>query len=393
VKRVAPALVLVALVAPECTGKRSPDPPAPPSPAASVEGASSGAAPRPVVFDVVRDIDACSFGHRGVLLDFGDPSMRASVHPGSLAQHADDTLERAGATWMRVHAHTLSASFYWPPPMNEVPDAGAYVEGRVRGVAARGVTVSLDGRAVGTWMLAKSEPRVLVARPTTPVTLLPGAHELDLRFFGGSHAGEEVLAEIDWVHVGAGDQGEPYAAPTRGDVVTDATVGGTSMRALSLRAPGFVRCTGWMPSSATLETSMATAGAGDAEVEARLARDHRAPVVLGTAHVAGSTSWTPWSVPMAGLDGEGSLGAIELIVKRAGKGTRVLLAEPKLVAAGASALDAPPTARGVVLVVLGSVSSRSLAPWGGSRAVPELPRWSSFPIPRKLSCPARRVIR
>ena len=145
------------------------------------------------------------------------------------------------------------------------------------------------------------------------------------------------------------------------------------MRALSMRAPGFARCSGWIPSNATLEASLATVGGSDADVEALLLRDRRAPVVLGTAHVGGGAAgWTPWSVPVAGLEGRGGLASIELVVQHAGKGTRVLLGEPRIVAAEPSSVASPPTTRGVLIVVLGSTSSKALAPWGGPRAVPEL---------------------
>jgi arylsulfatase A-like enzyme len=328
------------------------------------------------VLDVVGNLDACAFGHRGVLLDFGDPSMRAALHPGSIVRGGDELVEHEGATWLRVRARTLAASFYWP--QSDAPDASVYVEGRVRGLTARAAAVSIDGKPVGTWTLARGEARVLSAHPAAPLTLAPGGHELSLRLVGGPRGGDEALAEIDWVHVGSGDGGEPYAAPTRSDVVVESTVGGRSMRALSMRAPGFIRCSGWIPANATLEASLATIGGGDADVEAHVVRDRRPPVVLGSAHVAGgAASWAMWSVPLAGLDGDGSLASVELVVKRAAKGSRVLLGEPRVVAAETGAAPAPPPARGVVVVVLGSTSAKSLALWGGPHAAPALARVAS----------------
>jgi arylsulfatase A-like enzyme len=347
-----------------------------PAPAPAVVAADRDASTtpgRPVVLDVVRDLDSCALGHRGVLLDFGDPSMKDDLHPGSIVRGADELVEHEGATWLRARARTVSASFFWPAGAGDSPDAPAYVEARVRGVTARGLAVSLDGKPLAGGSLGKGEARVVVLRPTTPTTLSPGGHELTLHFIGGPRSGEEPLAEVDWVHVGAGDTGDPYSAPTRSDVVLDATVGGLSKRALSLRAPGFVRCSGWVPADATLEASLATVGGGDADVEARLLRDRRAPVVLGTAHVAGGgLTWAPWTVPVTGLEGDGALASLELIVKRAAKGTRVVLGEPRVVVASASPSPPPPVARGVVVVVLGSTSARSLAPWGGPHAAAEL---------------------
>ena len=78
---------------------------------------------------------------------------------------------------------------------------------------------------------------------------------------------------------------------------------------------------------------------------------------------------------MTGLEGDGALASLELVVKRAGKGTRVLLGEPRLGRSGVGAAAAtPPVAGGVVLVVLGSTSAKSLAPWGGPHPAPELAR-------------------
>jgi arylsulfatase A-like enzyme len=345
-----------------------------PPPADSEQGPSrtdSG-----VVVDFVKSLDQCAFGHRGVLLDFGDPAMTADLRAGGGHGPAhDEVVEHEGATWLRVHSRVLSASFYWPTAAaSDASDASVYVEARTLGVSARAIAVLIDGKTVGSWSITRAETRTVATHGATPVTLAPGGHELTLHVIGGSRSGDEALAEIDWVHIGTGDPGEPYAAPTRANVVADATLGGRSIRSLSLRAPGFVRCSGWIPANATLEASLATAGGGDADVEARLVRDRRQPVVLGAASVAGGSSvWVPWSVPVTGLDGEGALASIELVVKRATKGTRLLLGDPRVVAAGASAAaPAPPRVRGVVVVILGSTPARVLSPWGGPHAVPEL---------------------
>lgn len=371
-------LLLPALLAPGCTcrGSRSSPPPAASATPTVLAAPDAGAgASRPVVLDVTRNLDACSLGHRGVLVDFGDPSAAPALHPGSVRHAVDDVVEHEGATWLRARARTITASFTWTAVPGDSPDASVYVEARVRGAAARAVILSLDGKAVGSVTLSRTGPRVATLHPPVPMTLQPGSHELALRFIGGPRTSDEPLGEIDWVHIGTGDASEPYAAPTRADVLTEANVGGRAMRGLSLRAPGFVRCATWLPANATIEASLATIGGGDADVEARLLRDRRAPVVLGAAHVAGGGSaWVPWSVPVTGLDGDGALASLEIVVKRAAKGTRVLLGEPRAVVAESSPLPTPPPARGVVLVVLGDVPAKAFAPWGGPHAAPELSR-------------------
>ena len=100
--------------------------------------------------------------------------------------------------------------------------------------------------------------------------------------------------------------------------------------------------------------------------------------MLGTAHVDGGASeWALWSVPVTGLEGDGALASIELVVTRAGACTRVLLGNPSIVAAGAIPTATPPAVRNVVLVVLGSTSAKALAPWGGPHPSPELSRLAS----------------
>jgi|HubBroStandDraft_6_1064221.scaffolds.fasta_scaffold11372_2 arylsulfatase A-like enzyme len=314
---------------------------------------------------MTRAIGDCSFGHAGVLVDLGDPSKSSGLHPGALRAGTEEWVERQGATWLQLRSRTLSTTFYWPDLASDPSNPGIYVQARIVGIAARSASVAIDGRTVGTFALGKGETQWLVARPASPLTLATGEHELTLRFSGGARGAGEAIAEIEWVHVGTGDSTEPYAAPTRGDVLVDASVGGRSLPALSLRAPGFARCSGFVPADATLEAWLATAGEGDADVEARIVRDRHPPIVLGAAHVTGGGSWASWSLPVAGLDGNGELASIELLAKRASKGTRVLFGQPRVV--GAAALSAPssPSARGVLLVVLGSTSARALAPWGG----------------------------
>ncbi len=381
---IAPLAVSLAVAfAPACKrsaeGHQRPLPPSPPTPLP----ATAVRAGDRVVLDIARNLDACSLGHQGILLDFGDPSMRASLRAGIsahlLARGEDENVEHEGATWLRVRSRTLAASFYWPAVAASAPDSNAYVEARIRGVTSRGVAVAIDGKTVGAWTLARGEARIVTARASTPVTLAPGGHELTLRFVGGVRAGGEPLAEIDWVHVGTGTPEEPYAAPTHADAAVDVMVGDRSLHAVSLRAPGFVHCSGWIPANATLEVSLATAGGGDADVEALLVRDRRTPVVLGTAHVSDDgAAWAPWSVPVTGVEGDGALASIELVATHAGPGTRVLLGAPAVVASGAAPVAALPLARSVVLVVLGSTSAKALAPWGGPHAAAELAREASM---------------
>ncbi len=373
--RLARALVLLLAFGPGCSRQRSAastDIPAASAPIPDVPVAVD-VPQRPILVDMTRAVGDCSFGHAGVLVDIGDPSKSSGLHPGSLRAGPEEWVERQGATWLQLRSRALSTTFYWPDIASDPSNPGIYVQARIVGIAARSASVAIDGRTVGTFPLGKGETQWLVARPASPLTLATGEHDLTLHFAGGARGAGEAVAEVEWVHVGTGDSTEPYAAPTRGDVLIDASVGGRSLPALSLRAPGFARCSGFVPADATLETWLATAGEGDADVEARIVRDRHPPIALGAAHVmGGGGAWASWSLPVAGLDGNGELASIELLAKRASKGTRVLFGQPRIV--GAAALSAPssPAARGVLLVVLGSTSARALAPWGGPHAATAL---------------------
>ena len=103
-----------------------------------------------------------------MLLDFGDASMKDEMHPGFIARGDDELVEHEGATWLRVRSRAVTASFTWPAFANETPDSSVYVETRIRGVTARAVTLSIDGKVIGTETLVRASPRVVLARPPAP---------------------------------------------------------------------------------------------------------------------------------------------------------------------------------------------------------------------------------
>jgi len=381
---------LVALVSGCTCGSKKSDVAPPPVASAAASASAVAPAPKPnrvVALDAIARLDECTLGHRGVLLDLGDPTMRGRFL-GKLDSPELETVEHEGATWAKVTSRTVALSFFWSSELDPSPpsllDAGVfesntYVEARVRSVTARSVSVYLNGRVVGAWTLSRGETKVVMARGGS-ASVAPGPNELVLRFNGGSKKEDDTLAEIDWVHVGNGDAGEPYSAPTRADALVSATVAGVSRRALSLRAPGFVRCSGWLPPSGTVEAQLAIAGAGEADAEVRLLRDRSPPLVLGRAHVSATAApgapapgWTSLSVPLGDVGAAGALGAIEIATVRATKGARVLVAEPRVMG---PLLAAPPnavaSAKSAVVIVLGSTPPKALSIYGGPRLVPEI---------------------
>ena len=348
-------------------------------------GASAGA---PLAGDVAIDATAtagCELGHAGVLIDLGDASSRARTGSGPhLPSPTFETVEREGATWARFRDRTATFTFLTTGPADGDDPARAgeptHVEARVRAGVARSVSVYLNGKAVGAWALPKnSDAAVVSVRAASPL-VVPGENELALHFNGAPRAAAgEPLAEIDWIHVGSGDPDPAYAAPTRADAVSSVTLGGVSHRVVAVRAPGFVRCNGLFPASSQGRVSIALGGPGDADVDVRILRDRRAPESVYRAHLTSASAWQDVTFPTG--DDAAFVGALDLEVTRASKGTRVLFGDARIVkrgaAAGVAAADAgtpssAPVAKSVVLVVVGDLQPKSIPPYGGATSAPEL---------------------
>ena len=348
------------------------------SPSATTAALTSQAPRENAVIDFLAPLaaplggtDHCVFGHGGYLLDLGDPSMRSHIAGTHLAIPDVDIREHEGASWVNVRARTLEMSFV----ADAETEPGIILTARVRGGAARSAAVYLNGKPIGQLVFTKGETTVLNAHAPT-ASILKGTNDLMLRFNGGAKASKDMLAEIDWIRVGPNDgDTSGYAAPTHTDVVTTVTIGAAPKRAASLRAPGFARCTAFVPSGSMLEGYVGASG-GEAEAEVRVLVDRAEPRVVGTFHLGGPgdpPGWRPIALPLGDIN---TLAAVELVAKTSSKGTRVAFAEARVVSPAEPARTATLApvggARGVVLVVLGSMSRRLIALHGGNIAMPEL---------------------
>lgn len=321
---------------------------------------------RKVVLDFANKLEDCWLGHRGLLVDLGDPKAHARLTRDLDALKGDD-FEREGASWLRAKERSLAIPFVWSEEPKGEP---VVIEARVRGGAARTIGFLLDGRPAGSASLVRGETRTITLKSQT-AQLAAGANELVVQLSGGKPQGE-VLADIDWIRVGPWDSDAPYAAPTREEAVTSPAIGGVSRRALSLRPQSFARCTGFVPKGARLDASLALSGGGEADVEVRLLADRQAPQVLATARLGrdDGAAWKPLGVALPDLD---TAAAVEFTVTRATKGTRVLVGDAAVTAPRIDRGAAPSTrAKGVVLVVLGSTGRAGLSTYGGARVLPEL---------------------
>lgn len=343
--------------------------------AKKAEGEAKPNAPA-VVLDLLKGFDACTLGHRGVLLDLGDATMRArSGAPGHPGSAPPETREHEGASWLVLRDKSLTTTFV--SDAESRTEAGVVVEARVRGGAAKNLSVYLNGKPVGPLPLVRGEARVVSVRASA-AAILKGTNELSFRAGTVPKGNRDQLAEIDWVRVGPYDGDAPYSAPTRSDAITTVTLGGVARRGISLRAPGFARCAGFVPRGAVLEGYVGVAGGGEAEAEVRVLVDRSEPRVVGSVQLGApveqgapttATTWRPLALPLGDV---GTIAGIELVAKTSVKGARVVFAEPRVVLPGGKEAGAPPSARGVLLVVLGSAARRELAPWGGPVPATEL---------------------
>lgn len=395
-------LSLLALGLGACSRGDSPQPGAAATAlAASAKAPAKGArvteAPRDSnIIDFLGSSEDCSFGHRGVFLDLGDPTTRSRMAGTKLATPDLDVREHEGASWVGVRSRSVELSFVSVSELKS--DLGVIVQARVRGGLAKSAAVYLNGKPIGTLPLTKNETTIVETHAQGVVA--KGTNDLLLRFIGGGKAPHEQLAEIDWIRVGANDGDSPYAAPARADVITSVAIGkpddkgrrdtnAPAKRAISLRSPGFARCSAFIPNGAMLEGFVGVTGSGaaygsigsrpEAEAEVRVLVDRAEPRVIGSFHLGGpndAPGWRPISLPLGDV---GTIASVELVAKQSSKGARVAFAEARVVPGTLPTMSRPdtkapepPSARGVILVVMGSWSRRLLALHGGTIQLPEL---------------------
>ncbi|MCL2777168.1 MAG: sulfatase-like hydrolase/transferase [Polyangiaceae bacterium] len=340
--------------------------------AAAAEGAlsrpgSSASPNETTIIDFLKVGSSCVFGHRGILLDLGDRTTQTRMSGTKMTPHDVEIREREGATWVAARSRSLALSFTAPP---DIPsDAGVVIEARVRGGIAKKASFSLNGKLLGSPMLAKGETKTVKIRAPN-ATIPRGENELVIRLHGGTRGSHDVLAEIDWIRIGTIDDDSPYAAPTRGDAIATASIGGLAYRSVSLRAPGFTQCTEFIPSGAMLKAKIGVTG-GEADAEVRVLVDRAEPRVVGSFHLGGEAApaWWPVALKLVDLD---TIAAVELVAKSSTKGARVVFGEPRVVVPAAPRVPPPAVSRGVVVVVLGSVSPSTLALYGGTLPMTEL---------------------
>ncbi len=318
--------------------------------------------------DVLVDFAAlpsgCDFAHRGLFVDLGDPNDRtARVRGPKTVTSKYEAVEHERSTYARVTGTEITVSFFGPD--QAWPKGTPLVlEPRLIGGGARSVTLLVNGRVAGRASLVRGQAKQM-RLTTSDIEVLPGRNELTLRFPPQASKGNDVAAEIDWVHLGPPDELGPYAAPTRALSTGGFKVDTELLRGLLLRAPGHVRCVTPVSKGARLRARVGAVGEGQAEVRVVVSRDREEPSVLATVKVATESASPEGNVVKATgvvpIDVEvpdgSSLASLRFEVVTASKGVRVVLGEPRMIAPPRPRPE-PHASRAVVMVVFGGLPNR-----------------------------------
>lgn len=341
-------------------------------------GAATSAAPAPTsdappareLVHIIGALRGCDLEHRGLLFDAG-----ANALLGRIAWQGDvlagiHSIEHDGSTWARVAERRIKLAFVLPEA------SPIFVSLRAVGLVARRAAVTLDGHLLGTVRFQRDQIRI-TSTPTTSLPADAGPHTLAIRFSGRARDGE-AFADLDWIRIGVPDDDPTtYGAPTLRDVIAPAAaLSGVPHRAVSLRAPGSVRCAFRVRRTTRLRSSVGLLGRGEGHAEVRVVRDGVPPVVVYSAQVAGGdkATWIEADVPLEAFAGQ--IVSLELRATETARGARVLFGDPALV--GPPEPPPPvPRARAVVLVAIDGVERDDLPPWSG-QADPRLPTLSEL---------------
>ena len=310
--------------------------------------------------DLVDELPRCEVEHRGLLLDLGSNGPGASFGWQLRMPETILVANHDGASWARLYERKLSIPFF------QSETGPIFVAMRAIGRDAQSAVLSIDGQALGTIKLAHDEDPDRVHRYNRAPSRCRPASAWRAATRRRLH-GRRTLCR---------DRLAPRRNPRRPQAYLWRAHRGRSPvahgrarrrphRALSLRAPGTIRCALWMPEGARLRFAVGIRGAGAATVGVQIRRDGHRPTALQWIDIQGgpSAQWSDVDVPLAGH--EGQIAALELVATKSSGTGRLLLGDPKIVVPSAPPVSTP-AARAVAVVVLDGVERRELPPWRGT---------------------------
>jgi hypothetical protein len=314
-------------------------------------------------FELLAELPRCEIRHHGLVLDLGEESSR--FRRGFELGPVVERIQRGDASFEALRARRARYSFWVTRPI-ERPE----IVIRALAGSARTLTLGLDGQRATSQRLPPEEPGLI--RFSVPGSVGVGLHTLNLSLSGTLPKGADVaFAELDWIRVGsAGEHDDKYAAPTLRNVLGDVVLGGTPRRAVSLPAPGSLRCSMLIGDGAVLRFDVGLWGTGNGQLSVRALTDAGDPILLREERVDEASGWKSLRIDLSRFSGE--VVALDLEATASTPGSKVAFAEPKI--EGALVPFAERRAKTVVLVVGAGLNRRSLPPWGPTNGLAALAR-------------------
>ncbi len=331
-----------------------------------------------------RSDHRCTFSNGGWFIEFADEAARVT---------GAEVVEHDGALWARVATKELKGRFLSTRDGTLGPDGERVtsVEVKLRPRGAKFMSVLVNDKPFGTQALVSGEIATVTVTGLQR-TVVSGVNTISLLFRGSAKGGRaDVMADVQWARLnGASGSSAP---PTYRDLVTQSTAGGESKRAITLQGPAIARCLVWAPPGSVFDGSVALLGKVEGGASVHLLRDGKPPRVLFEKRLSADGAWNPIHIPIGNVGARGEYAVVEF--GSVTPGARLAFAEPRI-SVKPGEIPPEPVARGVVLVILGSLAPSTMALFGGSIDLPELQRFATegvvFANQRSVSTWARESV-
>ena len=286
---------------------------------------------------------------------------------------SDEIVEHEGATWLRVRARAVTASFYWPAGRRRRARRRAPTS-RLRAARRHGARGRRLDRRQGPWARDARQGRGARARHGARVGAARrsprAATSSRCTSSGGPRSGDEPLAEIDWVSRGhrrpgralrrADARRRAHRRHRRRPLAARAVAARAGLRALlgvdpgGRDARGVARHRGRRRRRRRGAPAARPAAAGRARHGARRGRRR---------------AWAPWTVPVTGLEGDGRARVARARGQARDQGhARAPRRAAGVVVAGRRAAPPRPRRAAWCSWCSGARRRKALAPWGGPHA-------------------------
>ena len=210
-----------------CSSEKKADPT--PAPAGSTAApAPLGAAPPPREKRLLDDSSSCELHHRGLVLDFTDPNLRAYEN-FKLSNLSSPSFTERGALRLRKLEQSTSIDFWWGEATSTL-ELTAFVHA----LDSNRVTFVIDDKRLDTIKLKPGELQS-VSLKMRELALTPGRHRLSIQLPKKGRRSSSL--EIAWLRLGSEARaGETDQPPAHHDVLSEVIIGAERKRRVSGKA-------------------------------------------------------------------------------------------------------------------------------------------------------------